>query len=152
MASSTTPASARRARVARRNAGTPRWDGQAAFDGRPIGAQPSRGRRLLTRTGPLALLLICLPFLVSLIKGPGFMTPAQVSAKAHDEVLRQVIARTGDYSTTIGRLDCVQIEPGKGNCLADYRTQSHQTDGLMVAAAYDLQRGSNDLNLVIKLP
>ena len=86
------------------------------------------------------------------VSGPTTMTPAEVSHAAHDQVLRDVVHRTGDFSMSVGPLDCIEMQPGRGNCLADLRSETHRADGLMVAVGYVVDPANGQLELVVKLP
>jgi hypothetical protein len=118
--------------------------------------QPARSRRrrrrLLLRGVPLLALVVAFPFAIGWIHGSRAVTARQVEQSSHDEVLRQVIERSGDYSMTIGPLDCVQLGDGWGNCLADARSNAHRTDHLMVAVGYKVDPGSGALALSVRLP
>jgi hypothetical protein len=115
-------------------------------------ARPRRRRRFLLRAVPLLALAAIFPFAISWLHGDHAITAQQVEQSAHDEVLRQVIERSGDYSMTIGPLDCVQLGDGWGNCLADAKSNTHRTDHLMVAVGYKVTPGSGSLSLSVRLP
>lgn len=112
----------------------------------------SRRRRLLVRGLPALVLVALMLLLGAWVTGPNTMTPAEVSRNAHEQVLRDVIRRTGDFSMTVGPLDCVEMQPGRGNCLADLRSKTHRADGLMVAVGYVVDPAGGQLELVVKLP
>lgn len=112
----------------------------------------SRNKRALVRSIPVLLIIALAALLVAWVSGPSTMTPSEVSLNAHDQVLRDVVRRTGDYSMSVGRLDCVEMSPGNGNCLADLRSKTHQADGLMVAVGYVVDPTNGQLELVVKLP
>lgn len=124
--------------------------GTFAAGGRARGL--SRRRRLLLRGVPMLLALAGIVVLIAWATGPNTMTPAEVSENAHEQVLRDVISRTGDFSMTVGRLDCVEMHPGRGNCLADARSKAHRADNLMIAVGYVVDPGNGQLELVVKLP
>ena len=76
--------------------------------------------------------------------------PAEVAAQIQDQVTRELIARTNDYSLRVGPLDCVSLQPDKGNCLADVQYRGHRKDDVMIAVTYtDL---GDQYELVIKMP
>ena len=131
---------------------TPAASARVAVGARAEPEPLARWKRLL-RLVPLGALLIALAaLLIGWFTGPDGMTPAEVARNAHDQVMRDVIQRTGDYSMTIGPLDCVEIAPGRGNCLADAQSITHKADGLMVAVGYVVDPGNGQLELVVKLP
>lgn len=77
-------------------------------------------------------------------------SPAEVAGDIRDDVTRKVISRTEDYSATVGPLDCVELQPGRGNCLADVKLAGHRHDQVMVAVTYTQQRGGYDI--LVKMP
>lgn len=83
--------------------------------------------------------------------GPGeAASPTEVASDIHAQVTRQIVDRTDDFSVTVGPLDCVELQPGKGNCLADVTLRGHQSDNVMVAVTYEDDGGG--YNLLIKMP
>jgi hypothetical protein len=143
----------------------PRWrdapepravrDAAAAGVGRSAWVQQgalSRRQRFVRRGLPVVAVLVLAGLLISWVTGPNTRSPEQVSESAHEQVLRDVIRRTGDYSMTVGKLDCIEILPGRGNCLADLRSKHHRADGLLVAVAYVVDPDDGQLELVVKLP
>lgn len=111
-----------------------------------------RIRRLTLRALPVALVLGGVGALATWASAPSTMSPEEVARAAHEQVVRDVVDRTGDFSTTVGKLDCVEIAPGRGNCLADVRSEAHQADALMIAVGYVVDPDDGQLELVVKLP
>lgn len=111
-----------------------------------------RRRRVLLRLAPVVALVLALLFVaVDRLRGPEELTADEVAVQIHDQVTREVIARTDDFSTKLGPLDCVELGPSRGSCLATVSLADHQTDRVMVAVAYEAGPGG-DLKLAIKLP
>lgn len=122
---------------------------RAEFD--PRAGARIRRQRLLRRLVPVLALVLLAVFGLQRLGGPG--TPASASEVAldiRDQVTRDIITRTDDYSATVGPLDCVELHPGKGNCLADVKLASHRADRVMVAVTYTDE--GDDYDLVIKMP
>ncbi len=142
----TTP-EATRGRAVRQPLPSPR--ARAAFD--PRDGARLRRQRLLRRLIPLLAVILLVVFGVQRLGGPAAPAePSEVAAEIRDQVTRDIIARTDDYSVTVGPLDCVELHPGKGNCLADVKLASHRADRVMVAVTYTDDGG--DYDLVIKMP
>jgi hypothetical protein len=109
------------------------------------------GAILIRRILPAIAVLLSTLLFVGWFRGPDHLTAAEVGVAVHDRVVREVIERTHDYSWTVGKLDCVELKPGRGNCLADARSNTHRADHVMVAVAY--RPGSHgQLDLAVKLP
>ncbi len=122
---------------------------RAAFDPRAVARV--RRRRLVLRFIPALTVLGIFVFGVTRVIGAGTpASPAEVAADIHEEVTRQIVARTDDYSAAVGPLDCVELQPGKGNCLADVELSGHRSDNVMVAVTYTDDGGGYDL--LIKMP
>ena len=122
---------------------------RAAFD--PHEAALLRRRRLMRRLVPVLAGVLLLVLAIQRLDGPDAPTPpAEVALDIRDQVTRDVISRTDDYSVTVGPLDCVELHPGKGNCLADVKLTAHRADNVMVAVTYTQDGG--DYDLVIKMP
>jgi hypothetical protein len=71
-------------------------------------------------------------------RGSSTPDPAQVAIELHDDIARDVLSRTGDFTATVGPLDCVEVTPGAGSCLANLTSSAHRADHLMVAVRYDV--------------
>ncbi|MBJ7471484.1 MAG: hypothetical protein JHD16_09285 [Solirubrobacteraceae bacterium] len=122
---------------------------RAAYDRRAHAK--ARRRRILLRFVPaVALAGLLLMGLSRLADGSGTTTPSEVAVDIQDQVKRDIISRTDDYSVSVGPLSCVELKPGKGNCLADVKLGAHRADNVMVAVTYTVEDGEYDL--VIKLP
>lgn len=106
---------------------------------------------MVLRLIPAAALIALLIVVIGRLAGDGGPTPAsEVALDIRDQVTRDIIARTEDYSVTVGPLDCVALQPGKGNCLADVKLAGHRSDNVMVAVSYT--DAGNGYDLVIKMP
>lgn len=121
---------------------------RTAFDPRP--AARARRRRLLLRFVPAVAFLGLLVMGFDKLGVGEPASPAEVARDIRDDVTRKVISRTEDYSATVGPLDCVELQPGRGNCLADVALSGHRHDNTMVAVTYTQQRGGYDI--LVKLP
>lgn len=140
-----------------RDAPEPRAARDAAATGapRPVSSRRvrlGRRQRLVRRGLPAVCGIVLAGLLISWVTGPSTMAPDQVAESAHEQVLRDVIRRTGDYSMSVGKLDCIEMRPGRGNCLADLRSKRHRADGLLVAVGYVVDPDDGQLELVVKLP
>ncbi|MBO9531459.1 MAG: hypothetical protein J7513_00590 [Solirubrobacteraceae bacterium] len=71
-------------------------------------------------------------------RGSSTPDPAQVALELHDDVSRDVLSRTRDFTAAVGPLDCVETRPGIGSCLANLTSSSHRADHLMVAVTYEV--------------
>jgi hypothetical protein len=71
-------------------------------------------------------------------RGSASLDPDDVAAEIHNDVSRDVLSRTRDFSATVGPLDCVEVRPRAGSCLANLTSNAHRTDHLMVAVAYEV--------------
>lgn len=74
-----------------------------------------------------------------------------VAERIHEAVQREAAAQSGDPTLRVGPLDCVQLEPGRGNCLADARSQWRPMEGMMIAVAYEPDPGG-ELTWTVRLP
>ncbi len=84
-------------------------------------------------------------------QGSSTPDPSEIAKEIHRDVTREVLSRTRDYSVTIGPLDCVEVRPGVGSCLANYTSNAHRTDHLMIAVTYRV--GPDDqLTWNVRLP
>lgn len=102
---------------------------------------------------PLAILALFAAAGVGAAVARGSSTPApdEVARAIHRDVARDVLSRTGDYSATVGPLDCVEVRPRHGSCLANLTTNAHRTDHVMIAVAYEV--GPDDqLTWIVRLP
>lgn len=122
---------------------------RAAFDPRKVAR--ARRRRLLLRFVPFVVIASLLIFGLSRAIGPSHpKPPSQVASDIHDDVARTIVDRTDDYTATVGPLDCVELQPGKGNCLANVKLAGHHSDHVMVAVTYTQTGG--DYDLLVKMP
>lgn len=122
---------------------------RAAFD--PRAHARARRRRLVLRFLPALTVVGILVFGLSRVIGPSqAASPSEVADDIHAQVTRQIVDRTDDYSVSVGPLDCVELQPGKGNCLADVKLSGHRADNVMVAVTYEDDGGGYDL--LIKMP
>lgn len=84
-------------------------------------------------------------------RGSSSPDPADVARQIHSDVARDVLSRTGDFTATVGPLDCVEMEPGKGSCLANLTTSAHRADHVMIAVHYEVARDGS-LTWGVRLP
>ncbi len=101
----------------------------------------------------LILALFALAGVVGAAVAQGSSTPDpnDVAREIHRDVSRDVLSRTRDYSATVGPLDCVEVRPGHGSCLANFTSNEHRTDHVMIAVAYEV--GPDDrITWSVRLP
>lgn len=84
-------------------------------------------------------------------RGSSTPDPAKVAVQLHDDVVRDVLSRTGDFTATVGSLDCVELTPGKGSCLGNLTSTAHRADHLMVAVRYEVGPDGH-LDWSVRLP
>ncbi|MFT4036497.1 MAG: hypothetical protein QM679_13065 [Patulibacter sp.] len=77
-------------------------------------------------------------FGAAVARGSSTPTADEVAAKIHDDVGRDVLSRTGDFTATVGPLDCVELGSGVGSCLANLTSSTHRADHVMVAVHYEI--------------
>jgi len=88
---------------------------------------------------------------VGAAQGSSTPDPSEVGRRLHADVTRDVLSRTRDFTATVGPLDCVEVHPGKGSCLANLTSSSHRADHVMVAVSYEV--GENDhIDWGVRLP
>ncbi len=122
---------------------------RTAYDPRAIARM--RRRRMVVRLLPALTVVGLFVFGLSrVLGGASPASPAEVASDIREEVTRTVVDRTDDYSATVGPLDCVELQPGRGNCLADVKLASHRSDNVMVAVTYVDDGG--DYELLVKMP
>ena len=95
---------------------------------------PSRTRR------PLALLALFAAAGVGAAVAHGSSTPdpTEIAQRLHADVTRDVLSRTGDFTANVGPLDCVEVKPGAGSCLANLTSAAHRADHVMIAVSYSV--------------
>ncbi|MEH3054738.1 MAG: hypothetical protein PGN13_12160 [Patulibacter minatonensis] len=71
-------------------------------------------------------------------RGSSPPAPEQVAKQIHGDVTRDVLSRTGDFTATVGPLDCIETKPGLGSCLANFTSSTHRADHLMIAVHYEV--------------
>ena len=69
-------------------------------------------------------------------RGSSTPDPSQIARQLQDDVTRDVLDRTGDFTANVGPLDCVEVKPGAGSCLANLTSASHRADHVMIAVSY----------------
>jgi hypothetical protein len=84
-------------------------------------------------------------------RGSASPDPAEVAKMLHDDVSRDVLSRTKDFTATVGPLDCVELSPNTGSCLANLTSTSHRADHVMVAVRYEVG-AEGHLTWSVRLP
>jgi hypothetical protein len=84
-------------------------------------------------------------------RGSATPHPDDVARQIHGDVAREVLSRTRDFSATVGPLDCIEIRPGVGSCLANLTSNAHRTDHVMVSVAYEVGP-EEQLSWIVRLP
>lgn len=84
-------------------------------------------------------------------RGSSTPDPQEVAVEIHDDVARDVLSRTRDFTATVGPLDCVETRPGLGSCLANLTSSTHRADHLMIAVHYEVAADGH-LSWGVRLP
>lgn len=84
-------------------------------------------------------------------RGSSTPDPSDVAREIHDDVARDVLDRTHDFTASIGPLDCVETSPGRGSCLANLVSASHRADHVMIAVHYDVDPNGK-VTWMVRLP
>lgn len=84
-------------------------------------------------------------------RGSSTPKPSEVARAIHGDVQRDVLSRTKDFTVALGPLDCVELRPRHGSCLANLTSNRHRADHLMVAVYYEV--GEDDhITWGVRLP
>jgi hypothetical protein len=120
---------------------------------RGVAVTPQIRRRRLVAIGVVTLLVAVLGYAVAgATRGPVTMSPSEVELAIREGAVRDFVRRTGDPSANLGRIDCVELKPGEGNCLADAVSAKHQTDHVMVGIQYWVNPVTGALKETVKMP
>lgn len=84
-------------------------------------------------------------------RGSSTPDPSQVAKQIHDDVARDVLDRTHDFTASVGPLDCVETDPRTGSCLANLVSASHRADHVMIAVHYDIAP-DGQITWTVRLP
>lgn len=115
----------------------------------PAERRRRRRKRLAGAAGTLAVIAAAW---VAIDRSAQPPSPEQVAERIHESVQRDAAAQSGDPTIKVGKLDCVEIAPGRGNCLADATSSWRPMEGMMLAVSYEPDPRTGDLSWSLRLP